>query len=805
MCNKNTVPEKRYIKTLLRELLNPYHGENKTIPQALSLQVDALIMGCILLSCLLIPLEYYRPEFKSFFWKCEIAFTALFTLEYFARWFCAPNRFKYPFTRYAIIDFIAIVPAVLMVSSKFMVFRLARGIRFFRLLRLLKFFRYDTLILQSINNLRIWFASVREQYRLDQLGNLFRLYIVAWVIGANLLYFTESQFASGLSPYADYFKSYWNIIIVLISGIEDKEPLSVAGRIEVTMLLIAGICVVGMITGEIVSILVRKIERKGKVAIKPTLTALSNHIVIFGNNTHLDYILHQIHAAFNGLYYILIVCPDAEQLKITDQEVYKKVMALQGDYRSPGVLKRACLDTAYRAIVLSEDIPEDSAQRRDKHTLMHTLAAVSKNNSLPVTVQLNDKSMLKYTLPLGSAEFIVSRNYLETLLSQAVLNPGITGIYRSLMTFSHDSNEFYKIPITEDADFKTFKEAQRYFLSSDTEIVPIGIYKNSDSSSNDLRQACCLNPERKDTLLTRGDSLAVVAYGDPLLQFEKERGMMKNHLLKLLGHQVRGRSRDFGDVRSTHHPHSFARLQNRTVVICNCNPSVKQVVEELFAVEGYEPIHITLIAQDLKLWESHPEWHPDDSAGYFRVIEGDPCSRYILEKAGIRECGAAIVLADPKHEDLADAPSALIAMSIEEINSEVHTIMELINSANRLYIDNHIINEVVCRGDITENLIAQNCFLPGVKDLFHTLLTTRKGTPQIFLPLLPDKYAGKTYKEIVLEIIKTDVACIVIGFIQDDEFVINPKTDDSLGKGTVLLCGDQLIIISSYYSFNLKI
>ncbi len=781
---------------MLRELLDPYEEESRTVPQALSIQVDVFIMVCILCSCLLIPLEYFLPEYGRVYWTCELAFTTLFALEYVTRWYCAPDRIKYPFTRYAMIDLIAILPAVLMISSKFMVFRLARGIRFLRILRLLKIFRYDALIHQSINNLRIWFASFREQYRLHQLGNLFRLYIVAWILGANLLYFTESQFASGLSPYADYFKSYWNIIIVLISGIEDKEPLSVAGRIEVTVLLIAGICVVGMITGEIVSILVHKIERKGKVTLKPSLTALSNHIVIFGNNTHLDYILHQIHAAFNGLYYILIVSPDADQLKITSHDVYKKVMALQGDYRSPGVLECACLDSAYRAIVLSDEVPGVSTIRRDKQTLMHTLAAVSKNHSLPVTVQLNDKSMLKYTEPLENVEFIVSQNYLETLLSQAVLNPGITTIYRSLMTFSHDSNEFYKIPITEEADFKTFKEAQHYFLSRDTDMVPIGIYKNSDSSSNDLRQACCLNPECKDTRLTPGDSLAVIAYRDPLLHFEKERGMIKNHLLKLLGHQVRGRSRDLGDVRSTHHPHSFARLQNRTVVICNGNPNVKQVVEELFAVEGSDPIHITLIAQDLALWEAHPEWHPDDSAGSFRVIEGDPCRRDILIKAGIRECGAAIVLADPRHEDLADAPSALIAMSIEEINADVHTIMELINSTNRQYIDNHIINEVICRGDITENLIAQNCFLPGVKDIFHTLLTTRKGTPQIFLPFLPGKYAGKTYKEIVLEIINTDVPCIVLGFIQEDGVVMNPKAHDHPGMASVLSEVDQLIVIS---------
>lgn len=783
--------------TIVRELLDPYGKGNRTVPRAVSIRVDVFIMGCILCSCLLIPMELYLPTYGRFYWGCELFFTALFALEYVVRWACAPDRLKYPFTRYAIIDLVAILPAVLMISSKFMVIRLARGVRFLRLLRLLKFFRYDELIHQSINNVRVWFASVKEQYRFQQLGNLFRLYIVAWILGANLLYFTESQFASGLSPYADYFRSYWNIIIVLISGIEDKEPLSFAGRVEVTVLLIAGICVVGMITGEIVSILVRKIERKGKVTIKPLMAGLSHHIVIFGNNTHLDYILHQIHAAFGGLRYILIVCPDAEDLKVTDAGVYKKVMALTGDYRSPGLLRHACLDAAHRAIVLSGEAQDGSTARRDKQALMRTLAAVSKNPSLPVTVQLNEKNTLKYTAPLESAEFIVSRNYQETLLSQAVLTPGITTIYRSLMTFSEDSNEFYKIPVGEGAGFTTFQEAQRFFLTQGSEIVPIGIYKKGASSSPGLCHGCRLNPEDKSAPLAPGDSLAVIAYRDPLLPCEKERGFFKKQFLKLMGYRGDRRPAAGQGASPTVHNDSFRPLRNRRVVICNGNPNVKQVVAELFAAEGGDPIFITLIVQDRHLWEDHPDWHPGDRPGRFRVIEGDPCKREVLEKAGVRECGAAIVLADPRHEELADAPSALVAMGIEAMNPEVHTIMELINSANRRYIDHRVINEVVCRGDITENLISQNCFLPGVKDIFHTLLTTRKGTPQIFLPPVPEAYAGKTYREIALDLLDKDAPCILMGFIRDDACVINPKENECPGKATVLCNTDQLVVIAS--------
>ena len=73
-----------------------------------------------------------------------------------------------------------------------------------------------------------------------------------------------------------------------LSGIEDKEPLSLLGRIEVTVMLIAGICIVGMLTGEIVAILVKKAQRVGKVAIMPPQGKLERHFVILGHNAHLD-------------------------------------------------------------------------------------------------------------------------------------------------------------------------------------------------------------------------------------------------------------------------------------------------------------------------------------------------------------------------------------------------------------------------------------------------------------------------------------------------------------------------------------
>ena len=93
----------------------------------------------------------------------------------------------------------------------------------------------------------------------------------------------ENYFGNGEGAYNHYWQSYWHIIIVLFSGIEDKEPISLLGRVEVSILLLAGICFAGIITGEIVSILVKKIQRTGKVTILPKKSNLEQHIVIIGH------------------------------------------------------------------------------------------------------------------------------------------------------------------------------------------------------------------------------------------------------------------------------------------------------------------------------------------------------------------------------------------------------------------------------------------------------------------------------------------------------------------------------------------
>lgn len=516
------------LREKLHEILEPFqHSEEST---RTSMCVDLFIISCILISCALIPAEHIWPEHRILFWELDMAFTAIFIFEYFLRWYASPNRIRYPITKFAIIDLVAILPTLLLVIGDLLYFDMARSVRLLRLLRLLrmlrllrllKYVRYGIYIYKAFVDLRIWMSKVREQNRATQLERVFVFALISWVIGANILYLTEVRFAPESANYTDYWLSYWNIIIVLFSGIEDKEPVSLLGKIEIAVLLITGICFAGILTGEIVSILVKKIQRSGKVSLKPQDSQLERHIVIIGQNKHLNNVIRQVDAALKGNHYILIACRNAEELKSNGSAMYKKVLAVSGDALKPSVLDEIQLNKALRVILLSSSFRSgDSRQEIDNRTLMKTLAVVGRNTNIPVVAELQHEDNLQGASTLEHVEFVVSRLFGEKLISQAVLSPGITEIYDSLMTFTGDSSEFYTVKVPENLVGKTFKDAQLHFLDMDDEaIVLAGIDRSPPNMPNTrfwLSPTCPRNGlKRADRILKETDKLILIAFERP--------------------------------------------------------------------------------------------------------------------------------------------------------------------------------------------------------------------------------------------------------------------------------------------------
>jgi voltage-gated potassium channel len=476
---KSAFVRKKSMRSVIREIMDPFKNTGEST--VFSLIMDGFIIICILAVCALIPLEYIFPEHRVSFLTIENWITAVFIVEYILRWYSADDRVRYPLTPLALVDLAAILPTLIANHDGPFYFNIIRSLR---LIRLVKIIRYSFLLKHWYSDFALWLLTVKEKNRANQLLKIFFYALFTWIIGSNLIYLTEIHLGHPLEgPYVNYWLSYWNIIVILFSGIEDKAPLTVAGRFEAAVLLIAGICFAGLITGEIVGILVKHIQRSGKINLKPSGCDLENHIVIIGQNKHLHNVIRQIHHALKGTHHILVVSRSAEDLKTMEPDISKKVMALQGDALESRILEAADIKNASRVVLLSSSFRSgDSEMEVDNRTLMKTMAVLGKNENIPIVAELQSEQSLHGAATLEEVEFVVSRRFGERLISQAVLNPGVTEVYDALMTFSDTGSEFFTIPVPPELVGKTFMKAQLFFLDLDDEaIVLVGIERSPSS------------------------------------------------------------------------------------------------------------------------------------------------------------------------------------------------------------------------------------------------------------------------------------------------------------------------------------
>jgi len=525
---------KKY-KDIVYELLEPYSGRFSSTPG--SLIMDIIIIVCILFSCLLIPLGYCFPAYDAFFWQLEIGFTILFIIEYLTRWIVSINPLTYPFSLFAIIDFLAVMPTLLVLHGDYIFLPFFRGLRLLRLLRLLKFFRYRIIIYRAYVGLKNWSSALTHHYHLRQMRLLFIVTLILWIVGSNLLYFTETRLVGHSSPYSNYWQAYWHIIIVLVSGIEDKEPLSLLGRIEVSFFLIVGICFAGLITAELVSILVKKMNRSGKIQLKAPTSRLHHHIVIISFNSNIYNVIKQISAAVKKRNQILIISKRGNNIKIANPSHYKRVQALFGDPLSRAILRQGWINKASRVIVLSSNSDDQlTPLEKDNQSLMKAIAVLTFNPSIHMTVELQTADSLRYASHLSGVNYIVAREFGERLIGQAVINPGVTEVYTSLMTYTDDSSEFYLIPVPEELIGKTLKQAQLFFLDLDDEpMILVGIDRSPKPfPATNFK----LNPvsdefgfSSPEIILSKNDNFILIAYEFPSFARVNQDDLWKGRIL----------------------------------------------------------------------------------------------------------------------------------------------------------------------------------------------------------------------------------------------------------------------------------
>jgi len=220
------------------------------------------LMVLILLNVLAViaeSVESIRLDHGEFLTRFELFSVAVFTIEYMLRfWSCTSEprfadpivgRLRHLLTPLAIVDLLAIVPALVMWSGVDL--RVLRMLRLVRMFRLAKLGRYSK-SLQTIANI---FKSKREELALSLL-----LMLTMLVIASSLMYTVEN--AQQPEAFSSIPASmWWGITTLTTVGYGDVYPITTAGKLLAAAISVIGIGLFALPAGIIASAF---IELQGK-------------------------------------------------------------------------------------------------------------------------------------------------------------------------------------------------------------------------------------------------------------------------------------------------------------------------------------------------------------------------------------------------------------------------------------------------------------------------------------------------------------------------------------------------------------
>lgn len=170
---------------------------------------------------------------------------SFFIFDYIMRWatadFKMPNRprwqafIAYPFTAFAIIDILSIIPSFVACNRALKLFRISRLLK---ILRVFKFIRYS-------KHMQILIRVLRKEKRI-----LFTVFIIAlgYILVTALIMFNVEESAM----YEDFFDAlYWATTTLTTVGYGDIYPSTDLGRVISMFSAILGVAVIALPSGVI--------------------------------------------------------------------------------------------------------------------------------------------------------------------------------------------------------------------------------------------------------------------------------------------------------------------------------------------------------------------------------------------------------------------------------------------------------------------------------------------------------------------------------------------------------------------------
>lgn len=314
--------------------------------------------------------------------------------------------------------------------------------------------------ISETSSLRADLVAAVINWRRNQLLPIFGVMVVAWLVGATIVHLAER---GGNPAFDTWSESLWNVWVALISG-PNEPPQTSIGRLTTVLLMGVGVCLIGLFTGSVASILVENRMRRREVS----NFEMEDHLVLCNWAPRGMEWIRQVHSkVVPDKRPVVIIHDDAQGIDLPDTQddpAFNDVYIVKGDPTNEVVLRRARVPKAHSVVVLTDDRQGEHADGKTILTCV-TVRSICRGDHQPnVAVECRNPNNIFHLRKAGADEIISSDELGLRLLARTALYHGMTAVYQELLTVGRDANEMYVLPVPEELVGRDFNEVSNMFL-----------------------------------------------------------------------------------------------------------------------------------------------------------------------------------------------------------------------------------------------------------------------------------------------------------------------------------------------------
>lgn len=234
---------------------------------------------------------------------------------------------------------------------------------------------------------------------------------------------------------------YWYFFLAFVSGGVRFQAVTLPGRTFSIITIIVRMCLFGTVTAAIASFFMDSKNQKNRGFTQ--LKKLSHHFIICGWRPEMEVILDTVMESNPELTADQIVLVNNVSSKeigqLRGQSRFKELNYVSGDYSHQDVLKRACIQTADRALVIFDQSDGAARIEVDSRTILSVLTMKNMNPKIYVSAELFDAKLESHLKLAHCDEIILTTEYEYHLLANASCGQGYSNIIHELVSSDRNS------------------------------------------------------------------------------------------------------------------------------------------------------------------------------------------------------------------------------------------------------------------------------------------------------------------------------------------------------------------------------